>query len=132
MSNFGPVLHSSQGDEPLDFNNVQLGDTRDMAVKTLPYERQFNPYDFNGGTNVVLAGEDYAIAAGCTRMSTGYEILSRDQTKLFSLIMPMRLTKLVFFPLILRFLSIYPQQTTFSLFQLLLIKVFGYFVNCNL
>lgn len=85
MSNFGPVLHSSQGDEPLDFNNVQLGDTRDMAVKTLPYERQFNPYDFNGGTNVVLAGEDYAIAAGCTRMSTGYEILSRDQTKLFEL-----------------------------------------------
>ena len=83
MSNFGPVLHSSQGDEPLDFNNVQLGDTRDMAVKTLPYERQFNPYDFNGGTNVVLAGEDYAIAAGCTRMSTGYEILSNVWLTIF-------------------------------------------------
>ena len=36
-------------------------------------------------TTVCLAGEDYAIAAGCTRMSTGYEILSRNQTKLFEL-----------------------------------------------
>lgn len=55
------------------------------SVKTTPFERRFNPYDFNGGTTVALAGEDYAIAAGCTRMSTGYEILSRNQTKLFEL-----------------------------------------------
>lgn len=36
-------------------------------------------------TTVVIAGDDYAIAAGCTRMSSGYEILSRDQKKLFEL-----------------------------------------------
>jgi 20S proteasome alpha/beta subunit len=34
---------------------------------------------------VVIAGDDFAIAAGCTRMSTGYEILSRGQSKLFDL-----------------------------------------------
>jgi 20S proteasome subunit beta 6 len=52
------------------------------SVKTTPFERRFNPYDFNGGTTVCIAGDDYAIAAGCTRMSTGYEIISRNQTKL--------------------------------------------------
>jgi hypothetical protein len=82
--------------------------------KTTPFERRFEAYDFNGGyvflvvlwiatlhstnqapltqhlylalsTTVCIAGPDFAIAAGCTRMSTGYEILSRNQTKLFEL-----------------------------------------------
>jgi 20S proteasome subunit beta 6 len=57
----------------------------DYVTKTTPLERRFSPYDFNGGTTVVIAGDDYAIAAGCTRMSSGYEILSRDQKKLFEL-----------------------------------------------
>lgn len=55
------------------------------SAKTTPLERRFEPYDFNGGTTVVIAGEDFAIAAGCTRMSTGYEILSRNQTKLYEM-----------------------------------------------
>ena len=33
-------------------------------------------------TTICIAGEDYAIAAGDTRMSTGYEIISRQQSKL--------------------------------------------------
>ncbi len=33
----------------------------------------------------MIAGEDFAIAAGCTRMSTGYEIISRNQSKLYEL-----------------------------------------------
>ena len=53
--------------------------------KTTAWERRFSPYDFNGGTVIAIAGEDYAICAGCTRMSTGYEIQSRNQTKLFKL-----------------------------------------------
>ena len=74
------ALWSSEGTVPMSLGNLPVDD-----VKTTPFERRFNPYDFNGGTTVVLAGEDYAIAAGCTRMSTGYEILSRNQTKLFEL-----------------------------------------------
>ena len=66
----------------MNMDSVRVGDA---GIKTTPYERRFNPYDFNGGTNVVLAGDDFAVAAGCTRMSTGYEILSRNQTKLFNL-----------------------------------------------
>lgn len=60
-------------------------ETIEAGPKTTPYERRFSPYDFNGGTVIVLAGPDFAIAAGCTRISTGYEILSRQQTKLFAL-----------------------------------------------
>jgi 20S proteasome alpha/beta subunit len=36
-------------------------------------------------TTICVAGEDFAIAAGCTRMSTGYEIQSRKQSKLCDL-----------------------------------------------
>lgn len=86
MPNFG--IQSSEGLKPIAFEDIQLGGSSSSLqedVKTTPFERRFNPYDFNGGTTVVIAGEDYAIAAGCTRMSTGYEILSRKQSKLFDL-----------------------------------------------
>lgn len=75
------MIESSEGPISLGLPEMQLYD----APKTTPFERAFSPYDFNGGTTVVIAGKDYAIAAGCTRMSTGYEILSRGQSKLFSL-----------------------------------------------
>jgi len=75
-------MWTSEGELQMPISEIRVGDA---SVKTTPYERRFNPYDFNGGTNVVLAGDNFAIAAGCTRMSTGYEILSRNQTKLFNL-----------------------------------------------
>lgn len=36
-------------------------------------------------TIVSIAGDDFVVCAGCTRMSTGYEILSRSQSKMFNL-----------------------------------------------
>jgi hypothetical protein len=39
------VFESSEGKLCLSLKNIEL----DGPVKTTPFERQFNPYDFNGG-----------------------------------------------------------------------------------
>jgi hypothetical protein len=44
--------------------------------------RGFSPYDFNGGTVAAVAGPDYCVIAADTRLSSGYEILSRNVTKI--------------------------------------------------
>ncbi|XP_063900661.1 proteasome subunit beta type-1-B-like [Zophobas morio] len=41
----------------------------------------FNPYAMNGGTIMAVAGEDFAVIAGDTRLSTGYSIYSRNISK---------------------------------------------------
>lgn len=42
---------------------------------------EFNPYTDNGGTVIAIAGADYAIIASDTRLSEGYNILSRTCPK---------------------------------------------------
>ena len=42
-------------------------------------------YDDNGGTVLAVAGDDYCVVAGSKRLSTGYSILTRDQSKIVEL-----------------------------------------------
>nr|AET50481.1 hypothetical protein [Eimeria tenella] len=45
----------------------------------------FNPYVNNGGTVVCVAGEDFVIGVGDTRLSVGYSIHSRHHSKITQL-----------------------------------------------
>lgn len=50
---------------------------------TVPIEHRFNPYSDNGGTVLGIAGEDFAVLAGDTRIVSGYSINSRYEPKIF-------------------------------------------------
>ena len=65
--------------EDIDPSNI------DHGVTQCPWERRFSPYEFNGGTTIAISGKDYAVVAADTRLSSGYEILSRKVSKLHKL-----------------------------------------------
>lgn len=50
-----------------------------------PIQHHFSPYSDNGGTTVAVAGPDYALIASDTRLSAGFNIYTREQSKLFPL-----------------------------------------------
>lgn len=53
-------------------------------VHTTPIEHRFNPYSDNGGTILGIAGEDFAVLAGDTRHTSGYNINLRFEPKVFN------------------------------------------------
>lgn len=75
----GPVLMG--GEQNDDFVSRPM----EYPGREQPYERRFSPYDFNGGTVAGVSGDDYLVIAADTRMSSGFEILSRNTTKLHQL-----------------------------------------------
>merc|ERR1712065_74925 len=52
-----------------------------VLVGNGPKTAAFSPYSLNGGTVMALAGKDYCVVAADTRMSQGYEILTRSASK---------------------------------------------------
>ena len=55
------------------------------ASSSIRQHASWSPYDDNGGTVVAVAGDTYCIVAASTRLSTGYSILTRNQTKVLRL-----------------------------------------------
>lgn len=56
-----------------------------MSDYKAPVQVHFSPYEFNGGTILAIAGEDYALIATDTRLSQGFSIHSRDSPKTYPL-----------------------------------------------
>jgi len=48
-------------------------------------EHRFNPYTDNGGSTLAIAGKDFAVMAGDTRLTSGYNIHTRYQPKVFKI-----------------------------------------------
>mmetsp|Transcript_13257 Transcript_13257/g.28910 ORF Transcript_13257/g.28910 Transcript_13257/m.28910 type:complete len:335 (+) Transcript_13257:3-1007(+) len=77
----GQNLSLSQQPTALDIDGSNI----DHGITQSPWERRFSPYEFNGGTTLAISGPDYAVVAADTRLSSGYEILSRNVSKLHPL-----------------------------------------------
>jgi len=59
-------------------------DKQNIAKKPIEHAG-FNPYQDNGGNVIGVAGRDFAVVACDTRLSVGYNIISRDTSKITQL-----------------------------------------------
>jgi len=49
------------------------------------HQQRFNPYQDNGGNVVAVTGKDYCVIAADTRLSVGFNIISRNTSKVMKL-----------------------------------------------
>lgn len=67
-------------------NSLQLNsDIFDVTPYKVVPPKGWYPYADNGGTSIAIAGKDYAIVASDTRLSEGFLIYTREQSKIFKL-----------------------------------------------
>lgn len=69
----------------MEHNTPQQPPALPVEIVTNHSRGRFNPYVNNGGTVVCVAGDDFVIGVGDTRLSVGYSIYSRTQSKLTQL-----------------------------------------------
>ena len=82
------ILHSSAGDVAFGAG-LQASDPRtqhdDVSQAGGATQHGFSPYEWNGGTVIAVAGDDYVIIASDKRLAAGYSIKSRNITRLHRL-----------------------------------------------
>ena len=55
------------------------------SVHGTPKKHDYSPYVNNGGTCLAIAGDNFVVAAGDTRLATGFAILSRNSSRMIQL-----------------------------------------------
>ncbi|KAK3594694.1 hypothetical protein CHS0354_001646 [Potamilus streckersoni] len=63
---------------------LQINQTSDYK-KAGPLQAHFNPYSYNGGTVLAIAGENFSVIASDTRLSEGFSIHTRENPKTYKL-----------------------------------------------